>query len=50
MVLPISQNPCAAGQGALAIESREGDSEVDKIMKRLITYQFLMKWKKKEVY
>ena len=35
MVLPISQNPCAAGQGALAIESREGDSEVDKIMKSI---------------
>ena len=24
MVLPISQNPCAAAQGALAIESRRG--------------------------
>ena len=35
MVLPISQNPCAAAQGALAIESREGDSQVEEIMKRI---------------
>ena len=35
MVLPISQNPCAAAQGALAIESREGDLKVEEIMKRI---------------
>ena len=35
MVLPISQNPCAAAQGALAIESREGDSQVEEIMRRI---------------
>lgn len=32
MVLPLSQNPCAAAQGALAIEAREEDEVVKEII------------------
>ena len=32
MVLPLSQNPCAAAQGALAIEARQEDETVKKIV------------------
>ncbi len=32
MVLPLSQNPCAAAQGALAIEARQNDDEVKNII------------------
>ena len=32
MVLPLSQNPCAAAQGALAIEARKGDESVKEII------------------
>ena len=32
MVLPLSQNPCAAAQGALAIEARQEDEEVKEII------------------
>lgn len=35
MVLPLSQNPCAAAQGALAIEAREEDEVVKKIIARI---------------
>ena len=32
MVLPLSQNPCAAAQGALAIEARQNDEAVKEII------------------
>ena len=32
MVLPLSQNPCAAAQGALAIEARQNDKAVKEII------------------
>ena len=32
MVFPLSQNPCAAAQGALAIEARQEDEEVKEII------------------
>jgi len=32
MVLPLSQNPCAAAQGALAIEARQNDEEIKNII------------------
>ena len=32
MILPISQNPCAAAQGALAIEGRQNDEIIKKII------------------
>ena len=35
MILPLSINPSAPGQGALAIEIREQDKSLDKIIKSI---------------
>ena len=35
MILPISHNPCAAAQGALAIEGRQNDDIVKKIISKI---------------
>ena len=35
MILPLSQNPCAAAQGALAIEARQNDEAVKEIIAKI---------------
>ena len=35
MVLPLSQNPCAAAQGALAIEARQNDGAVKEVIAKI---------------
>ncbi len=35
MVLPLSHNPCAAAQGALAIEARQDDEEIKSIISKI---------------
>ena len=39
MVLPLSQNPCAAAQGALAIEAREEDKAVKEIIANISNHE-----------
>ena len=35
MVIPASQNPCAPGQGALALETKKGNKEIEKLISEI---------------
>ena len=48
MVIPASQNPCAPGQGALALEVKTGNREIVDCSIKSMIYKYLIMFSRKE--